>query len=149
MPTYELPLLLRIMSKKEIASTLKRTATAIFGTGGFIRKIENLGKKEMPYKISAHQRVHREANYFIIYFDAPPKSLEDIKDHCTRDIDVIRNRIYKQNEVDVSTPCTISEDMKPPTYRADVQKVMEQTKRREARNKNKFKYNSGLDYYPF
>ena len=41
-------------------STLKKTAEAIFDKGGIIRKIDNLGKKATPFKISSNG-VHREA----------------------------------------------------------------------------------------
>ncbi|XP_029156402.1 probable 28S ribosomal protein S6, mitochondrial [Nylanderia fulva] len=147
MPTYELPLLLRIMKKPELVESLKRTTTTIFNTGGFIRKIENWGVKRLPVKAKIHGRLHREANHFLIYFDAPPKEIEKINDEYNRDIDVIRAKIFKQN-IPREQQCTFHEEMLPPPYRPSVQKMMELAKKRH-NNKYEFKYNSGLNYYPF
>ncbi|XP_011876746.1 PREDICTED: probable 28S ribosomal protein S6, mitochondrial [Vollenhovia emeryi] len=147
MPTYEMPLLLRIMKKPELVATLKRTAQTILGTGGFIRKIENCGVKPLPCKTSIHGHVHREANHFFIYFDVPPKELGTIMDQCNRDIDIVRLKIYKQNSP-VKKECTFHEEMLPPPYRPSVQKLMEVAKKRQ-HNRRAFKPNSGLDYYPF
>ncbi|KAL0103608.1 hypothetical protein PUN28_017706 [Cardiocondyla obscurior] len=147
MPTYEMPLLLRIMKKPELIQTLKRTAEAIFSTGGFIRKMENCGVKSLPFKLSAHGHVHRQANHFFIYFDAPPQELNQILDKCNRDMDVVGIKIYKQNEPS-NKECTFHEEMLPPPYRPSVQKLMEIAKKQN-RNKHEFKYNNGLDYYPF
>jgi small subunit ribosomal protein S6 len=44
----------------EVISTLRRTAGAIFNKGGIIRKLENLGTRNLPYKMSAHGSVHRQ-----------------------------------------------------------------------------------------
>ncbi|XP_011169214.1 probable 28S ribosomal protein S6, mitochondrial [Solenopsis invicta] len=148
MPTYEMPLLLRVMKKPELVATLKRTAESIFGTGGFIRKIENCGVKPLPCKTNAHGHVYREANHFFIYFDAPPHEIDKITDKCNRDIDIVRSKIFKQNEPS-KVKCTFHEEMLPPPYRPSVQKLMEMTKRQEKRNTREFKYNNGLDYYPF
>ncbi|XP_012250931.2 probable 28S ribosomal protein S6, mitochondrial [Athalia rosae] len=145
MPTYELTVLLRTMTRPEITSTLKRTADSIFSSGGVIRKIDSLGLLKTPYKISSHGAVHREANYFLIYFDASPSSILNLGEGFSRDIDIVRQRIYKQITEDPK-PCTLSEEVKPPAYRLEVQKMMEIAK---AQQKKKFEYNTGLDYYPF
>lgn len=50
MPTYELTLLLKTMPRQELGSVLKRTANYIFDQGGFIRKINNLGKLKICVK---------------------------------------------------------------------------------------------------
>lgn len=142
-----MPLLIRVMKKPELVATLKRTAETIFNTGGFIRKIENCGVKALPCKTSAHGHVHREANHFFIYFDVPPKEVESILDKCNRDIDIVRLKIFKQN-TPFKVECTFHEEMLPPPYRPSVQKLMEQANK-QRNSKREFKYNSGLDYYPF
>lgn len=149
MPTYEMPLLLRIMKKPELVATLKRTAETIFNTGGFIRKIENCGVKALPCKTSIHGHVHHEANNFFIYFDVPPLEIDKIIDKCNRDIDIVKLQIYKHNEsINKEHRCTFHEEMLPPPYRPGVQKLMAAAKKQH-RNKHGFKYNSGFDYYPF
>ncbi|XP_078042443.1 mitochondrial ribosomal protein S6 [Augochlora pura] len=147
MPTYEMPVLLRIMRKPETVDTLKRIANAIFQTGGFIRKIEYWGDKQLPCKTSIHGKVHREAGHYLFCFDIPPIMMHNLVDEYKRDLDIIRTNIYKPNP---STPpkhvCTLEEELLPPAYRASVQKLLETGKRVKT---NTFKYNSGLDYYPF
>ncbi|EFN88032.1 probable 28S ribosomal protein S6, mitochondrial [Harpegnathos saltator] len=147
MPSYEMPLLLRIMKKPELVATLKRTSETIFNTGGIIRKIENWGVTELPYKISIHNHLHSEANHFCIWFDAPPRLIEHIVDEGRRDIDIIRIKVYNHLKPP-KTECTLHEEMLPPPYRPSVQKLMEIAEKQH-RNRYAFKYNSGLNYYPF
>ncbi|CAH1403092.1 unnamed protein product [Nezara viridula] len=148
MPSYELAMLTRSLSKPDMVSILKRTANAIFDCGGIIRSIENLGKRAMPYKTSSHGAVHREANYFVLMFDAPPSKLEDLKRDYNRDVDIIRSRIFKVQPQDTNHECNIQEEMKPAPYRSEVIKLIEEIKRKEEKQ-TKFKYNTGFDYYPF
>ncbi|XP_018396862.1 PREDICTED: probable 28S ribosomal protein S6, mitochondrial [Cyphomyrmex costatus] len=147
MPTYEMPLLLRIMKKPEMVAALKRTAETIFNTGGFIRKIENCGVIPLPCKTNTHGHVHREANHFFIYFDVPPEEVDKILDKYNRDIDIVKLSIFKQQKLP-DKKCTFHQEMLPPPYRPSVQKLMEKAKKQNY-NKREFKYNSGLDYYPF
>lgn len=70
MPTFELALLLKALPRAELTAALKRTATAILDHGGVIRKMDNLGVKPTPYKITSHGGRHKEAHYFVFNFDA-------------------------------------------------------------------------------
>ncbi|XP_076751246.1 mitochondrial ribosomal protein S6 [Xylocopa sonorina] len=146
MPTYEMPLLLRISSKAEYLNILRNVADSIFATGGFIRKIENWGEKELPCKAVAHGKMNTHAAHFMICFDIPPREMENVQDNCRRNLSIIRSQIFKQNEPDTEIKCTLEEEMLPPSYRPSVQKLLEVAKRDRSK---KFKYNSGLDYYPF
>lgn len=126
-------------------STLKRTAESIFEAGGFIRKLDNLGFRDLPHKISAHRLPHRQANHFLYTFDVPTKALVDINDELHRDIDVIRNQIYKIQEIEPHD-CTLERELVPPAYRKDVQKLLELSKKKK---KKQWDSRTGLDYYPF
>lgn len=133
-------------------STLRRTADAIFEKGGIIRKLENLGTKPTPYKISAHGLVHRQASYFLIEFDTPPKHIADLNEFYGRDIDIIRRRVYKlPDPLEVTkVECTLHDEIQPPAYRREVQEMIEKGKKDAQYSFSKpFKYNTGLDYYPF
>lgn len=99
----------------------------------------------MPYKTSVHGVVYRHASYFIMEFHIPPNSIEDLKEEYSRDVDIIRRRIYKKTEPDTEE-CTLDEEMKPPPYRKAVQKLLEEAKKKE---KPKYDHRTGLDYYPF
>ncbi|CAG2054009.1 unnamed protein product [Timema podura] len=91
-------------------------AEAIFETGGFIRQLENLGTREIPYKTSAHGQVHKKASYFLLRFDCPPKHLYDLSEGYGRDVDIVRHRVYKVKDPE-QFECTIEEETKPPAYR--------------------------------
>ncbi|XP_046399209.1 probable 28S ribosomal protein S6, mitochondrial [Ischnura elegans] len=144
MPTYELALLLRTMPKVETVNALKRAAGSIFERGGVLRQIENLGQMDTPYKMRSHGIVHKKASYFVFKFDGPPNCLKYLNEEYERDVDVVRRRIFKV-EADQTPECTLGEEMKPPPYRLEVQKMIEEGRKKE----KKFKYNSGFDYYPF
>lgn len=67
-----------MLLQNEIFSTLKRTAESIFDKGGVIRKIENLGARDLPFKMSEHGQVYRQGNYFLMTFDSPPNAISDL-----------------------------------------------------------------------
>ncbi|XP_055608442.1 probable 28S ribosomal protein S6, mitochondrial [Uranotaenia lowii] len=147
MPSYELALILRQMPRPELVSVLKRTADAIFDKGGIIRKLDNLGTRPLPSKISNHGLVHRAGSYFVFKFDTPPATVEDLEEEYGRDVDIIRRRIYKADAaMQEQITCTLHEEMQPPAYRKEVQKMLAVANKKQ---KKGFQYNSGLDYYPF
>lgn len=131
--------------QNELKPILRRTADAIFNRGGVIRKIENLGTKETPFRISANGVVYKNASYFLYEFHIPPSTLYDFKDELHRDVDIVKQSIYKKNEP-TDFECTLHEELLPPPYRKDVQELLELAKRK---HKPKFSYNTGLDHYPF
>ncbi|KAH8372414.1 hypothetical protein KR093_011408 [Drosophila rubida] len=145
MPSYELSLVLRQLPRPDLISVIKRTSEAIFNKGGIIRKLENLGARPLPHKVSEHGVVHKEGTYFSIFFDSAPTKIMDLKEEFGRDIDIIRRNIYKVEE-SAEYKCTLHDEMLPPAYRKDVQEIIDIAKRK---HKPKYNYNSGLDYYPF
>ncbi|XP_030380156.1 probable 28S ribosomal protein S6, mitochondrial [Scaptodrosophila lebanonensis] len=145
MPSYELALVLRQMPRPELISAIRRTAECILDSGGIIRKLENLGTRALPHKVSEHGVVHREGTHFNIAFDTSPTKIADLKEEFGRDIDIIRRHVFKIEEPE-KFKCTLHQEMLPPAYRKDVQEMIEIAKRKQ---KPKYNYNSGLDYYPF
>ncbi|CAH2000468.1 unnamed protein product [Acanthoscelides obtectus] len=146
MIAYELMILYRLMPKPELRTALKRTSETIFQKGGIIRKLENLGTRDLPFKISVHGVVYNKADYFLFEFNAPPSSIASLFDEYIRDVDVVRRRLYKKTEP-VGFECTLDNEMKPPPYRNDVLNLIEQAKSQQG--KPKFEYNTNLDHYPF
>ncbi|OCT91263.1 28S ribosomal protein S6, mitochondrial [Xenopus laevis] len=105
MPRYEMALILKAMQRPETAATLKRTIEALFERGAVVRNLENLGEKALPYKISKHNMRHAQGGYFLIDFHAPPTIVPSMLDHLSRDIDVIRPTILKQEQQKKETEC--------------------------------------------
>lgn len=95
-----------------------------------------MSKDRVPY---------REANKFLYTFDVPTSALANLTDEYTRDVDIIRHRIFRVYEP-VPEPCTLEAECKEPAYREDVQKLLELGKKKE---KVYWLPQSGIDYYPF
>ncbi|CAF4936606.1 unnamed protein product [Pieris macdunnoughi] len=148
MPSYEMAMIIRAMPKVELKNALMRISNGIFDRGGIIRKIENLGYRPLPYKTSAHGLVHKEANFFVFKIDTATTVVSDLKEEYSRDVDVVRQRVFKVNE-DSDHVCTLETELLPPAYREEVQKMIKMGKSQVNRFRYKFSYNSGLDYYPF
>ncbi|KAK2579585.1 hypothetical protein KPH14_010880 [Odynerus spinipes] len=146
MPSYEMPLLLRVLNKPDTFNVLKRAATAIFDNGGIIRKIENLGVKELPCKISFRGETYKQADHFLFYFDVPPSKLASLTDQYKRDIDILRSKIFKQEERD-PVKCTLHKELLPPVYRKDVQKLMELAEKKKKEHQ-RLQYSREITYYP-
>lgn len=129
----------------ELAATLKRAAEAIYDRGGIIRKLDNLGFRDLPFKMSMDRVGYRQGNQFIYTFDVPTQKLTELSEEYNRDVDIIRQSIYKIKEHE-QVPCTLQDEMKVPSYREDVQKLLELNKKKE---KKPWLSQSGIDYYPF
>lgn len=129
----------------ELFSAVKRTAEIILQKGGVLRKLDNLGFTQLPYKISMDRTPYREANRFIYTFDVPPIELPFLREECKLDVDIIRSVIYLSNE-NIPYKCTLEEEMQPPAYRKDVKELLKLAKRKE---KKYWLPQTGIDYYPF
>ena len=146
MPLYELSLILRVISKPELVTSLKRSAETIVQHGGVLRQFISMGTNPLPYKMKAHTHWHREGTYFLMKFDAPSAAVENLKDEFKRDIDLIRTYVVRCEEP-MKNECTLEEELKSPAYRDDVKKLIEQGRKIV---RNQFKQNTpGFDYYPF
>jgi hypothetical protein len=58
-------------------------------------------------------------SHFFLRFDIPPTELNKIVDEYERDVDIVRLKIYKENEGN-KIQCTFDEEMLPPPYRYDL-----------------------------
>jgi len=144
MPSYEAALLLRKMGNPETAVVLKRAILKIFDNNGILFGIENLGTRNLPILMRKHGMKHREGRYVIVKFDAPAMSLSELYSEYHRDLDIIRTGFHRIKP-DPVVECTLQEELKPPAYREDVEKMIA-TGRKEER---KFEAHDGLNYYPW
>ncbi|XP_050709799.1 probable 28S ribosomal protein S6, mitochondrial [Eriocheir sinensis] len=146
---YELSLIVKHMPKTRTVTTVKRVAESILDEGGFVSKIESLGARDLPYRMKAHGQIHSKGSYFLLHFVAPPSNLDDIRDNCKRDVDLVRPVIFKQETLP-STVCTLHEEIKPPVYRSEVQKMIKEAKQRvPIPQRRKFKLTTSIGYNPF
>lgn len=75
----------------------------------------------------------------------PPLVLADLNEEYLRDVDILRQSIFKIKE-DEPIACTLETEMKTPAYREDVRKLLKLSKKKE---KKYWLPQSGIDYYPF
>lgn len=125
--------------------TLKRTTEPIFANGGFIRKLDNMGPKNLPFKVSEHGLVNKTGHAFIITADVAPKHISEIREEYSRDVDIIRCSFFRKEDPE-PFECTLHEELQPPAYRKEVIEMMRIAQRGQ---KEKYPHNSGLKYYPF
>lgn len=81
----------------------------------------------------------------MLEFNLPPQKIEDFVDETGRDVDILRRRVYKKQDLP-QVECTLEEELQPPPYRKNVQQLIKDARKLD---KPKFEYNTGLDYYPF
>ncbi|KAM3934663.1 small ribosomal subunit protein bS6m [Leptodactylus fuscus] len=113
MPRYEMALIVKAMQRPETVATLKRTIETLMEKGAIVRNLENLGEKNLPYKISKHNQRHTRGGYFLVDFYSPPNVIPSVLDHLSRDIDVIRpNILLHDEEKPPERPCP---GLLPPT----------------------------------
>ncbi|KAI0236850.1 28S ribosomal protein S6, mitochondrial [Lamellibrachia satsuma] len=104
MPRYELTLILKALERPELVKAIKRSAEAVMERGGIVRSFENLGTRELPYRMFAHVGREKRGTYFLVNFDSPGTPLISLLDHLQRDLDIIRPRILRKEE-EVTRPC--------------------------------------------
>nr|CAG4645938.1 EOG090X0IQO [Lynceus sp. MCZ IZ 141354] len=146
MPLYEAALIIRMMSKPDLVSTIKRAADNILNRGGILQKFQSSKTQQLPYTMIANDAKHKTGHYVFITFNAPPAVVEDVNDELQRDLDIIRGSILR---VEKPSPfsCTLEEELQPPAYRKEVQEMLAEI---EKKKKVFFKRNTpNLDYYPF
>ncbi|XP_064473495.1 small ribosomal subunit protein bS6m-like [Ornithodoros turicata] len=127
MPCYELTLIMRTMAKPDLISALKRTGEFILKNGAVLRKIENLGTKDLPMKMYRHGNTYTSGSYYLFTFDASLDMRRNLVDELRRDVDIIRNAIVSQSP-GKPFECTLDDELLPPAYRPSVKKLMEEAK---------------------
>lgn len=105
MPRYELSLILKAMQRPETAATLRRTVETLMERGAVVRGLESLGERQLPYKISKHNEVHKRGTFFLIDFYSAPGILTSLLNHLHRDVDVVRPTVLKKDAQVSSTNC--------------------------------------------
>ncbi|XP_076598440.1 small ribosomal subunit protein bS6m [Chaetodon auriga] len=105
MPRYELALILKAMQRPETAAALQRTVRTLMERGAVVRDLENLGEKQLPYKITKHNERHLRGTYFLVDFYAPPSIVTGLLDHLHRDVDVVRPTVLKKDAPASASNC--------------------------------------------
>lgn len=54
MVQYEVALILRAVPRSDLSKVLRGVCTTVLQQGALLRGLDNLGERELPYKMSAH-----------------------------------------------------------------------------------------------
>ena len=56
MVQYEVALILRSVPTGELSQLLRKTFSVVLDQGAVLRKVENLGERQLPYRMRAHSK---------------------------------------------------------------------------------------------
>ncbi|XP_065837814.1 small ribosomal subunit protein bS6m-like [Oscarella lobularis] len=98
MVLYEMGLILRASSKEATAAILRRISLSVMDLGGLLTEIENLGQRELPYRMRSHTEYHTKGRYFFFYFHGSPSIVKRLDADCLKmDEDIVRATILKKD----------------------------------------------------
>ena len=81
MPTYDLSLVVKhVLKRPEIVSVVKRMGEHIVENGGYIRRMEFVGNRQMPQKMTLNGTRHTHGNYFVMRVDLPIMEIPKLRD---------------------------------------------------------------------
>ncbi|XP_015929979.1 small ribosomal subunit protein bS6m [Parasteatoda tepidariorum] len=146
MPLFEFNVLLKALPRTEITAALKRVGTRLLDEGVIIHKIENLGLKDLPYRMIQDGQPFFKGHQFIFYFMGSMNSFKNVDDICKRDLDLLRfgfANAYK----DLNQDCSLQEELLPPAYRESVQKMMNQGRRYKQLTKRHYKHERDYSFF--
>ncbi|WAR06999.1 RT06-like protein [Mya arenaria] len=99
MPPYEMALVLRnAANMKLLKESLKGACKQIWEQGGLIKKVENLGKRELPHP----------TNYFCIQFDNSVDGMRQVEHKLRNADEVVKFGIIGRREEN-QRPCQIGQ----------------------------------------
>ena len=147
MPTYDLSLVVKhVLKRPEIVSVVKRMGEHIIENGGYIRRMEFVGNRQMPQKMTLNGTRHTHGNYFVMRVDLPIIEIPKLRDFGDRDSEILRHDLIsveqKQDPV-----CTLEEEFLPPSKRPSVQTMIDLGRRRPRLTKV-YNKNTGLEFEP-
>ncbi|KAG8192986.1 hypothetical protein JTE90_028106 [Oedothorax gibbosus] len=146
MPAYELSILTKLLPRNELGAVLKRVGALLLDKGVTLQKIDNLGKRELPYKIP-HYTQSTHGHFFVLTFDGSPKVHAEVTKELKLDVDLLKygfSPVYK----DLKEECTLEEELLPPALRPSVQKLLSVSNKLTAGKKRPWnKYYIEWDYY--
>jgi len=134
MPSYELFLITKRLSKKDLVSCLKRTGELVLNSNGILRKIENMGTRSLPFRFTTGipgNKNYTSGNFFLYHCDVPPQTIYKIADSIKMDTDIMRV-YFDEKKVKIADDyvCTLDEELKPPALRPSIQSLVRQNEER-------------------
>ncbi|KAL5503264.1 hypothetical protein EMCRGX_G010186 [Ephydatia muelleri] len=95
MVQYEVALILRSVPTAELSQLLKKTLSVVLDQGAVLRKVENLGERQLPYRMRAHSKYFQDGRYLVFNMDASPQMAITIRNKLRANADTIRTTLLK------------------------------------------------------
>ncbi|RKP08781.1 30S ribosomal protein S6 [Thamnocephalis sphaerospora] len=96
MPFYELVCIARArLTPAHLSEVLRTSARTVLDRGGVVRGFQNLGERELPYRMKRHQMYHTRGRYWLMHFDANPATVNELAERLRVDTRVVRHTMIK------------------------------------------------------
>ncbi|GBO16615.1 hypothetical protein AVEN_21805-1, partial [Araneus ventricosus] len=131
---------------QDLAATLKRVGTLLLDHGVVLLNLQNLGTRDLPYKVKKEEIFYYKGSYFVYKFTGSPAIFSKVKEVCDRDTDILKLGfvdVYKGDPKD----CTLEEELLPPALRPSVKKLLEESKKHKGVSKPFYKHLKTWNYY--
>jgi len=152
MPHYELGMVVRYgLNRGQLTEVVKRCGVKVLETGGYIRKVEFLGERQLPQKQNKFGVTHSKGNYFMFKCDVKSAKVRELLDELHRDQDLLRRFIVlceREAEEETPPPCSLEDELKPPSERPSVATLIDMGKQ-PPRFAHIWDDRTDLGYYPF
>ncbi|KAJ3081795.1 hypothetical protein HK102_002124, partial [Quaeritorhiza haematococci] len=79
----------------DLANLMKTAGLHILDRGGVVRKFENIGSRQLPYRMRRHQEIFDHGHYWSMLFDASPSTMQSLLKTLSYDERVIRHTSIK------------------------------------------------------
>ncbi|UYV63833.1 MRPS6 [Cordylochernes scorpioides] len=108
-----------------VKDCVKRIGEKILKEGAVLKRVENLGEKDLPFKMYKAGKVFKKAHYFTYQFESHPSILSKLQESCVRDLDIMRSSPVEIHPLPRYTgECTLEEELKPPVDRPNVKAII-------------------------
>ncbi|XP_018015998.1 probable 28S ribosomal protein S6, mitochondrial [Hyalella azteca] len=123
---YEMAFIVKHLPKIKTLTVAKRCVDQVLKAGGYVSKIESLGLQDLPQTMEGNSK----GSYFVVRFVAPTASLDSIKTAVKLDEELLR-RFFVVITKNKPVECTLHDELKPPIYRSEVQKMIKEADERK------------------
>ncbi|KAH3736272.1 probable 28S ribosomal protein S6, mitochondrial [Dreissena polymorpha] len=105
MPAYEASIILKNFAQREIMKdVLKAACRIVYSEDGVVRKMENLGVRELPHPMRVQRRRVTHGHYFLLQFDSSVEGMRNLEKKYKNTAEIMKFGIIKREE-EPRRPC--------------------------------------------
>ncbi|CCL99862.1 uncharacterized protein FIBRA_01887 [Fibroporia radiculosa] len=80
---------------QHLKQLVHQASSHVLTNGGVVRRFYNMGTLSLPQRMRRHKQYHQIGDYWMMYFDASPRTLHDLNAIMRRDPRVVRWTMLK------------------------------------------------------